>query len=135
MKLFNNFLLFAIKSALIVGLLSCLAVAVSLLIKQESLLSLGFIYVVAYGAAFGFVAGAIGFWVMWYFRTLSLAKFKMVSYIVAVVLGVATLAFFYGGRLFGVDSVLDFVVFPLFPFCVSVFLFTKIAQKHLRSPL
>jgi len=129
----KRFLIFSILSGLIVGVLSTAAVILSTISEQRFGVIADAAIVFPYAGSYGLIAGVLGFWILWFFRKLPRTKFKASSIVVGVILGITTLAVF-----FGPTHILNLgwrmIFFPVLPFIISVFLFTKMAERYIRQP-
>jgi membrane associated rhomboid family serine protease len=129
----KRFLIFSVLSAFIVGVLSAVAVMLITALEQRySVIVEGGLIVTPYAGTFGLIAGVLGFWIMWFFRKLPETKFKTCSVVVGVLLGITTLALFLGPTPI-LSSGWKMILFPVLPFIIAVFLFTKMAEKYVRQ--
>jgi len=134
METYKNFLLFVFKSALVVGLASAFSAAIIAGIfppADKSFLA-PVLYIGFIGLLFGGVSGILGFWIVWLFRKRPEKQFKLISFVIAIFLGLGSLSIFYNGNsTFSLSWAL--LIFPVLPFVISVFIFTIIAQRHIRA--
>lgn len=132
-RLYAHFWLFALKSAVAVGLVSS-APFVFFYDPSNSESLLLFAAVFFIGAMYGFVAAIVGFWLIFFLMRLKLpVSFSVLAPTVGGVLGLGVLGhFYYGGESISKFVLLNGVLFPLAPLVLSVFAFAKLCSTHLK---
>jgi hypothetical protein len=132
MEFYKNYLIFTLKGAITVGLLSCIGYTILQVLHNDVYLStMMSVYVAMVGSVFGLVAASAGFWVLYPVRRHK--NIREITFAVSFVLMIICLAIFFGKDIQTISVDWRMVFFPVLPAIVSIFCFRSFVAKHLEA--